>query len=110
MIQQSTHIAHFKIKFENRFEKANRAVNKLFISLDGTDFPINEPSPFLSKWCSHKFKGTGLRYKIGLSLRTSKIVWAFRGIPAGQYQDLDLAHMALIGRLKPGELVIADNE
>jgi len=40
---------HFKIKFKNRFEKANRAINKLFISLDRMDFPINESSSFLTK-------------------------------------------------------------
>ena len=30
-----------------RFEKANIAINKLFISLDKTNFPVNEPSSFL---------------------------------------------------------------
>ena len=102
-------IARFKIKFDNRFEKANRVLNKLFFSLDGTDFPINEPVPFSSKWKSHKFKGAALRYEIGLCLRTSNIVWAFGGVPAGEYPDLELARIALIDRLEPGELVVADN-
>ena len=30
-----------------------------FISLDGTDFNIQEPSPFDPKWFSHKFEGPG---------------------------------------------------
>ena len=34
-------------------------------SLDGTDFEIFEPEPFVS--FSHKFKGPGLRYEIDLS-------------------------------------------
>ncbi|GAX10088.1 hypothetical protein FisN_2Lu360 [Fistulifera solaris] len=28
-------------------------------SVDGTDCPINEPSPFSPKWYSHKFKSAG---------------------------------------------------
>ena len=33
------------------------------ITVDGTDFRIQEPAMFDPKWYSHKFRGPGLRYK-----------------------------------------------
>ena len=36
------------------------------ITIDGTDCEINEPSPFDRKWFSHKLRGAGLRYEIGI--------------------------------------------
>ena len=36
------------------------------ITMDCTDFHIQEPAPFNPKWYSHKFKGPGLEYKIGV--------------------------------------------
>ena len=39
-----------------------------FIRLDGTDFSIQEPSPFDPMWYSHKFKGLGVQYKVGICL------------------------------------------
>lgn len=45
-----------------------------FVSLDGADFKIEEPTPFSPKWFSHKFKGPGLRYEVGLCIRTGYIV------------------------------------
>lgn len=38
------------------------------VTVDGTDFLINEPTPFNKKWCSHKFKHAALRYEIGIFL------------------------------------------
>ena len=32
------------------------------VSIDGTNFPIREPTPFSSRWCSDKLHGAGLRY------------------------------------------------
>ena len=37
-----------------------------FISLDGTDFCIQEPSPFDPMWCLHKFEGPGVWYEVGI--------------------------------------------
>ena len=36
--------------------------------LDGTDFPIEEPSPFNPKWFSDKFHMAGLCYEISIFL------------------------------------------
>ena len=67
-----------------------------------------EPSEFDPKWYSHKFNGPGLRYEIGLCIRTGDIVWAHGGLPCGQWPDLRLARDAFIGHLQPGEKALAD--
>lgn len=72
------------------------------------DFKINEPSPFNASYYSHKFKAAGLRYEIGLSLRTGAIVWAHGGFPCGAYPDLRIARELLVEFLDAGERVMAD--
>jgi hypothetical protein len=97
----------FKVKWENRIENAAEG-QSCFVSLDGTDFKIHEPTPFSSKWYSHKFNGPALRYEIGLCIRTGIIVWAHGGYPAGQWSDLRIARNLYIYFVEPGELTLAD--
>jgi hypothetical protein len=79
-----------------------------FLSLDGTDFKIMEPSEFDPKWWSYNFNGPGLRYEKAIGIRTRDIVWAHGGVPCGEWPDLRLARNAFIDRLLPGEKAIAD--
>jgi len=79
-----------------------------FMSLDGTDCRIMEPSEFDEKWFSHKFNGPGLRYEIGVSIHTGDIVWAHGGYPCGEWSDLRLFRDALIEAIAPGERIVAD--
>ncbi len=67
-----------------------------------------EPTVFDRKWWSHKFNGPGLRYEIGLCIRTGDIVWAHGGLPCGKWPDLRLFRNSLIEALLPGERIIAD--
>jgi DDE superfamily endonuclease len=76
--------------------------------LDGTDFKIYEPSPFDRKWYSFKHHGPGVRYEIGLCIKTGKIVWAFGGVPCGAFTDLRLARHLFVDSLKDGERALAD--
>jgi hypothetical protein len=39
------------------------------VTVDGTDFRINKPTDFSTKWFSHKFKGPGLRYEVVISIK-----------------------------------------
>lgn len=80
----------------------------MFVSIDGTDFRIMEPTEFDRKWYSHKFHGPGLRYEIGLCIRTGFIVWVHGGRPCGQWPDLTLARDAFVGQLQPGEKALAN--
>ena len=67
-----------------------------------------EPSEFDPKWWSHKFNGPGLRYEVGICIRTGDIVWANGGVPCGEWPDLRLARNLIIHFLQEGEKIIAD--
>lgn len=41
------------------------------VSLDGIDFRI---LTLTKKWFSHKFKGTGMRYELGIAIDSRDIV------------------------------------
>ena len=88
---------------ENRFLRAPNGTNS-FVSIDRTDFLICEPSPFSAKWYFHKFHGPGLRYELGMCIRTGDIVWAYGGLPCGEW----LARDAFVLGLRPGEKAIVD--
>ena len=67
-----------------------------------------EPTNFDPKWYSHKFRGPGLRYEVGLCIRTGHIVWAYGGLPCGEWPDLKLARNVFIHCLLPNEKALAD--
>lgn len=69
---------------------------------------ILEPTEFDPKWFSHKFRGPGVRYEIGLCIATGNIVWAHGGYPCGEWPDLRLARDAFIDRLEIDEKALAD--
>lgn len=79
-----------------------------FCSIDGADFKIGEPTPFSPKWFSHKFKGPGLRYEVGLCIRTGHMVWINGEYPCGEYTDLKLAREAYVLFVDHGEKTLAD--
>lgn len=76
--------------------------------MDGTDFKIHEPKPFNKKWYSHKFKAAGLRYEIGICIRTGKIVWIHGPFPCGDWPDLKIFRSRLKLELGDDEQVEAD--
>ncbi len=78
------------------------------VTVDGTDFRINEPNPFNPSYCSHKFKHAALRYEVAVCLKTGWIVWINGPFPAGEWTDLRIARLALNDMLLAGEYYIAD--
>lgn len=96
-----------QIIWNNRYDGAVQS-QTCFVSIDGVDFKILEPKPFDPKWYSHKFRGPGLRYEIGLNIRNGHIVWAFGGYPCGEYPDLLLAREAFVLALNYNERAMAD--
>ena len=78
------------------------------ITVDGTDFRIQEPQPFSPQWYSHKFNGPGVRYEVGICIKTGWIVWVHGPFPCGTWPDLAIARNALIHELDPGEFYVAD--
>ena len=82
--------------------------NQCLVSVDGTDFKIYQWKPFWKGWFSHKFKGPGLRYEVGLCIRTGWIVWIHGPFPCGKWPDLKIFRKSLIKMLGSGEKVQAD--
>ena len=78
------------------------------VSVDGTDCRIHEPTPFSTRWYSHKCKGAGLRYEVGVTISSGQIVWAHGPFPCGSHPDLLIVRMGLKKELLEGERVIAD--
>ena len=77
--------------------------------MDGTDFRIQQVLPFSTTWNSHKFKGPGVRYEVGIAIQTGWIVWT-----AGPYRahvpDTEIFRSELKAQLlkTSGERVEAD--
>ena len=78
------------------------------MSVDGTDFKIQEPSPFWKGWYSHKFKGPAVRYEVAICIATGDIVWINGPYPAGFFSDLRIFRFVLKGLLYPWEMVEVD--
>jgi hypothetical protein len=99
-----------QIMWENRLE--NDIDNDCLVSIDGTDFKIQEPKPegqpFSPAWYSHKYKGPGVRYEVGLAIRTGNIVWINGPFPCGDYSDTTIFRHGLANYLDVGERVEAD--
>jgi hypothetical protein len=95
-----------QIKLDNRLEDDNGSICKM--TVDGTDCKIYEPAPFDRKWYSHKFKGPGLRYEVGVCIQTGMIVWKNGPYPCGTWPDLKIARNRLLPKLPPNEKVLAD--
>ena len=77
--------------------------------MGGVDFPIYEPTPFSPEWCSHKFKGAGLRCEIGVSISSGDIVWVHGPFPCWPHSDLKFLRLGLRYALDVGERVSADD-
>ena len=69
---------------------------------------ITERKPYCKRYFSFKFNGPGLKYEVGLSINTGRIVWVNGGIPCGLANDLSLARSKFVKKLLPGEKAIAD--
>ena len=80
--------------------------NDCLLSVDGTDcrFPKNG-----KKWSSHKFKGKGgVRYEVGLGIKSGDICWINGPYPCGAYPDINIFRMGLKHYLEEDERVEAD--
>ena len=78
------------------------------VTVDGTDFRIQEPRPFSKKWFSHKIKKPALRYEVCVSIQRGDIVWINGPFPCGQWNDVTIFRSALKSVLKAGERLEAD--
>lgn len=61
-----------------------------YVSVDGTDCPIHEPTPFGSSFYSEKVNGPGLRHEVGVSVSSSRIVSVSGHFKPGEMNDLSV--------------------
>jgi len=61
-----------------------------------------------SKVFSHKFKGPGLCYEVGVCIQTGWIVWINGPYALGDWSDLAIACYSIATKLDPGEKYLAD--
>ena len=89
---------------ENRFEMDKG--NDCLITVNGTDFCIFEQG---STFYNHKFKGSGLRYEVGMCILTGKLVWINGPFECGIWPVIKIFRSALMLELEDGERVEADD-
>ena len=99
-------LQHSVTLWENRF--IGNIGNECLVSVDGTDFQTCQWKPFWKGWCSHKFKGPGVRHEVGVCIRTGSIVWFNGPFPCGKWPDINISRQGIKHFLRPGEKVQAD--
>ena len=105
-IDAISYLQYSTILWRNRFE--GDIGNVALVSVDGTYFQIYQWMPFWKGWYSHKFKGPGVRYEVGLCIQTGKIIWIHGPFPCGRWPDLKIFRSAMKHQLSVGEKVVAD--
>ncbi len=101
-----SNIAMPQIKWGNCHMNTNHSV--CLVTIDGTDFHLQEPTVFNPRWFSHKFKGPGLCYEVGVCIQTGWIVWINGPYAPGDWSNLAIACYGIAGKLDPGKKHLAD--
>ena len=84
--------------------------NRLYVSIDGTDFRIFMKKGWLYKyWYGYKFKNPGVRYEVGVSIKCGDIVWIHGPFACGFYNDIKIFRISLKNWLDEGECVEVDD-
>ena len=96
-----------QIQFQNRHMMADPH-QQCKITVDGTDFRIQEPIPFNPKWYSHKFKGPGLWYEVAICIKTGWIVWVNGPFPCGEWPDRKIVQAGINHQLDDNEFYVGD--
>lgn len=78
------------------------------VSVDGMDFMIFQTSPFCSGWYSHKFRGPGLIYEVGLGIQCGDIVWVRGTYACRKWTDMNIFRNGMMQALDQGEQLEAD--
>ena len=102
----SYNLVSLQILWENRFAYNNGS--RALTSVDGTDCPIWEPSPFSNRWWSWKLNGAGLRYEVAICIQSGMIVWVNGPFPPAYWTDLNIFRFGLMFALQVGEWVVGD--
>ena len=94
------------IRWDKRFRNVPNDV-VIRASVDGTDFPIEEPFPFDKTFKSPRMECSALKYEVCISIYSGDIVWIYGPHPGGK-NDKTIFKEHLVGMLEDGELLEAD--
>ena len=83
--------------------------SECLMSVDCTDFKIQEPRPFNPNFFSHKINHAVFKYEVAVCIQTGWIVWGAGPFPAGDYSDLEVFCLYLKTYLSNGEHVECDH-
>jgi hypothetical protein len=93
-----------QIVWENR--RLGDEGNDCLVSVDGTDCPFQSKR---KEFYSFKFRKSGLRYQVAVSIKNGDIVYIDGPFPAGSYNDIKCFCWGLMGWLDENERVEADD-
>ena len=96
-----------QIRWSNRLRGDRGKVRNA--TVDGTDCLIEEPTPFSTKWCSHKFNKAGSCYEIAACVQTGDTAFINGPCPVGRFNDIKTFRRKLKALLtSAGEMAEAD--
>ena len=80
------------------------------ITVDGTDFRIQEQSDVPRSWYCFKFRAPAVRYEVAIGIFTGKIVWTSGPWRAGAFPDISIFRNGGLGQhlANAGEKAVAD--
>ena len=82
--------------------------NDCLVSVDGVDCKMPNLKPFWDGWYSQKYNGAGIRWEVGVCIRTGEIVWIHGPFCPGRWNDLEIFRHSMKFHLHGGERVEAD--
>jgi hypothetical protein len=96
-----------QIIFENR--KKDDVGNDCLLQVDGTDCKTTNQGASHQAFYSFKFNYGGLRYEVGICIRTGHIAWINGPFPPGDWPDVEVFRSTLKLNLEEGERVETDD-
>jgi len=96
-----------QIIFENR--KIDDIGNDCLLQVDGTDCKTQNQGVSHKSFYSFKFNHGGLRYEVGLCIRTGHIVWINGPFPPGDWPDVEVFRSSLKLNIDENERVETDD-
>jgi len=107
------HLQHDVIVFHDRFageEDLDDIQHDCMMSIYCTECPCYEPGDeFDKQMYSKKHNGPGIKYEIGVCIRTGHIVWINGPFKAGELNDLGVFELELQRQLEDWEMVEVDS-
>ena len=103
-LTKKTHCKFFPFSYiiwQKRFE--GDIANDCLITVDGTDYEIEQPKPFSKIWYDCKHNGPGVRYEVAVSINGGDIVWINGPYKSGSWPDIKIFRDGILHYLEADE-------